>query len=62
MNYSKAIKVAIESLRKERKDYAVDANLFKLFNATGSTQENAAKKVAEIDEAISVLNGTPRLL
>ena len=62
MNYSKAIKVAIESLRKERKDYAVDANLHKIFGATGSTQENAAKKVAEIDEAISVLNGTPRLL
>ena len=61
MNYPKAIKVAIEALRKERKDYAVDANLFRLFNATGSAQENAAKKVDEIDEAIRVLQGTPRL-
>lgn len=62
MNYPKAVKIAIESMRKERHTYAFDANLAKLFGSKQPAHVNALKKVTEIDEAIAVLVGTPRLL
>ena len=55
MDASKALKVAIEALKKEKKTYAVDANLAKHFGADNPVNIAATKKVAEIEEAIKRL-------
>lgn len=60
MKYSQVVKIAIESMRKERKDYAFDANLAKRFQSDQPSHRNALKKVTEIDEAIAMLRELPK--
>lgn len=62
MTYSKAVKIAIESMRKERQKYAFDANIARRFGSTQPAHLNALAKVQEIDDAIKTLQENPRLL
>ena len=55
MSASKALKVAIEALKKEKKTYIFDANLAKHFGADNPVNITAASRVAEIEEAIARL-------
>ena len=55
METKKAIKLAIEALKKERHTIAFDANTFKAYGHGSPSMERNAKRFDEINEAIQVL-------
>jgi len=61
MKYPAAIKLAIQAMQSEKKKYAVDSNLYRLYGVRTPTAENAHKAYCELDEAISVLKDQPAL-
>ena len=62
MNHPRAVKIAIEAMRKEIKQYAIDAHLYEKFGVRNPTSENAFKKRTELLQAIKVLKGQGKLL
>lgn len=61
MEYKKAVKLAVEALRAERRKFIFDANMHRKFGATTPLCLKAHERVLEIDLAIRVLEGNMRL-
>lgn len=61
MKYPAAVKIAIQSIQKEKKAYAFNANLYKKFDVRTPSAENTYKRVCELDEAMAALKGQPVL-
>ena len=55
MNLARAVKIAVECLRSQKRKYAFDANLERQFHLGNPSSINALAKVLEIDETISFL-------
>lgn len=61
MNYPTAVKIAIQAMQKEKKLFAFDANLYQKFGIRTPSAENAYQRFCELDAAIAVLRGQPKL-
>ncbi len=59
MNEDRAVKLAIECIRKEIQRLAVDANLQEMYHADLPHTIAASKKRTQLREAILVLQGQP---
>ena len=55
MDTKQAIKLAIETLKKERQGLAFDANVVRSYGSGSPVMEKKAKRYAELCEAIRVL-------
>lgn len=56
MSRRKAVRIAVEAMKLEARKYAFDANLYERFGGDSPTMVNAAKKHAELLEAMSMLS------
>jgi hypothetical protein len=62
VTHSQAVKIALEAMRKEIKQYAFDANLYERFGERNPTAENAFKKRTELLQAVKVLKGQGKMI
>jgi hypothetical protein len=61
MKYSTAVKVAIQSMQREKKVFNFDANLYVNLGVRTPSAENAHRRMIELNEAIAILQGQPVL-
>jgi hypothetical protein len=61
MNYPTAVKIAIQSMQKEMKQFSFDANLYRKLGIRTPTSENAYLRYCELEQAILMLKGQPKL-
>ncbi len=54
MTHSRALRIALDAIDKEKRRFAVDANIFKL-GVGGVSAARAAKRYAELEHAKLVL-------
>lgn len=59
MTQTQAFKIAIESMKREMKTIAVDANLYELFGVDNPSAVNAYHRREKLREAIKLLSGKP---
>lgn len=61
MTHDQAVKIAVEALRYYRRKYIFDANMVRFYGSDNPHALNCDQKVKEIDQAIEVLTGNPKL-
>jgi hypothetical protein len=62
MTHKKAVKVALESMRREMRVYAFDAALCRDFGSHNATAENALVRHTELETAIKTLKQNPVMI
>lgn len=61
MEHKKAVKIAVQAMKKEMRTIAFDANTHEKFGNDHPSAVNAFKRRAELREAIEALTGQPKM-